>query len=184
MQTFKEGDKVSVLHETIVGCVVSVKGNIVQIEDEDGFIRAYPISKLVPSASKADYKIGTDIPLKDIQPNPVKRPVKKVVPRSEPTRTEIDLHIEELRDSHHALTNYEIVQIQMTACRAFVMDAIAQNKKRIVLIHGKGEGVLKSEIHHYLDRLASNQGVRLDYHDASYRSYGMGGATEVVFNNY
>ena len=53
--------------------------------------------------------------------------------------------------------------------------------KRIVIIHGKGEGVLKSEIHLYLTRLNSEQGVRLDFHDAPYHEYGMGGATEVLF---
>ena len=69
----------------------------------------------------------------------------------------------------------------MTACRAFIQEALAARLKKIVVIHGKGQGVLKSEIHQYLDRLSSNQGVQLDYYDAPFNRYGMGGATTISF---
>ena len=49
------------------------------------------------------------------------------------------------------MTNHEIVQYQLTACRAFVQQSIEKKRKKIVLIHGKGEGVLKGEIRQYLN---------------------------------
>ena len=68
----------------------------------------------------------------------------------------------------------------MTTCRAFVQESITRRRKKIVLIHGKGEGVLKSEIRTYLERLSNDRGVQLDYHDASFAEFGIGGATEVL----
>ena len=180
---FSSGDRVAVLHDTIKGHVVNVCSNTIEIEDEDGFIRSYPPNKLV-ALKKENYRISDTITPKDtVQTKSVKgKQIKqKNTQKKKEEPFEIDLHIEELRDSVKHLTNYEIVQIQMTTCRAFVQNAIAVNKKRIVLIHGKGQGVLKSEIYHYLERLIDNNAIQLDYHDASFRDYGIGGATEVLF---
>lgn len=182
MQTFKVGDHVSVLHETLSGRVIEIKKNGIKIEDSDGFIRSYSPSQLVIKQEKKAYRITDDVYSKDyIEPSLtiIKSETKKK--SSAPDRFEIDLHIEELREMTTHFSNFEIVQIQMTACRAFVQESISINRKRIVLIHGKGEGVLKSEIHQYLDRLSNSSHVQLDYNDASYREYGMGGATEVTF---
>ncbi|NOQ71376.1 MAG: hypothetical protein GQ574_05215 [Crocinitomix sp.] len=184
MQTFKIGDKVAVLHDTIKGEIVELSTASVKMEDEDGFIRSYPLHKIVLQQSNTAYKIESKFTPKDKVIQPISKPharKKTVVKNVAVVRTEIDLHIEELMDYTTHLANYEIVQIQMTACRAFVQDALAARLKKIVVIHGKGEGVLKSEIHHYLDRLANNNGIQLDYYDAPYNQYGMGGATTISF---
>ncbi|MFT5824051.1 MAG: dsDNA-specific endonuclease/ATPase MutS2 [Crocinitomix sp.] len=180
MQTFKIGDTVAVLHDTIKGKIVELSTASIKMEDEDGFIRSYPHHKIVLQQPKKDYKIESKIVTKDriIKPILAKNTIVKNIAT---VATEIDLHIEELMDYTTHLANFEIVQIQMTACRAFVQDAIATRLKKIVVIHGKGEGVLKSEIHQYLDRLSNNRGVQLDYHDAPYNQYGMGGATTISF---
>ena len=180
MRIFKEGDLVAVLHDTIKGVIVEVGVASVKIEDEDGFIRPYPLHKIVLQQSQKDYKIESKLDRKDIKPKI--QPITKTFAKSKvAVRTEIDLHIEELMDYTTHLTNYEIVQIQMTACRAFVQDSLAARLNKIVIIHGKGQGVLKSEIHQYLDRLSNNQGVQLDYYDAPFNEYGMGGATTISF---
>lgn len=184
MQTFKIGDMVAVLHDTIKGKIVELSTASVKMEDEDGFIRTYPHSKIVLQQSKKDYKIESKIINKDtitIKPILARNTIIK---NEAAIPTEIDLHIEELMDYTTHLANFEIVQIQMTACRAFVLNAVAARLKKIVVIHGKGEGVLKSEIHHYLDRLANNKGISLDYHDAPYNQYGMGGATTISFYGF
>jgi dsDNA-specific endonuclease/ATPase MutS2 len=180
MQTFKVGDPVAVLHDTIKGKIVEVGTASVKIEDEDGFIRPYPFHKIVLQQSNKDYKIETDLIHKDkaIKPDLAK---KVLVKNKEAVRSEIDLHIEELMDYTTHLPNFEIVQIQMTACRAFVQRALEARLKKVVVIHGKGQGVLKSEIHQYLDRLANNLGIHIDYYDAPYNEYGMGGATAISF---
>jgi len=181
MSLFKVGDRVSVLHETIKGRVISVSTHLIKVEDEDGFLRAYAPKDLAIS-TQVDYKIPDDVYSKDeIESTKRILSANKSLGTSQIERTEIDLHIEELRERHMHLTNFEIVQIQMTTCRAFVQGAIASRQKKIVLIHGKGEGVLKSEIRSYLERLSNDKGVQLDYHDASFALYGIGGATEVIF---
>lgn len=172
----KVGDQVSVIQETISGKIIEIDADLCKIEDQDGFERLYKISELALVAKSTDYKIDDYALSKDIQEKIKAQHTEK------PLRSfEIDLHIEELLDSHSNMTNHEILTKQMTACRGFVQNAIAKGTKKIVLIHGKGEGVLKSEIHLFLNKLHSLNGVGLEYHDASYSEYGMGGATEVIF---
>ncbi len=177
---FKVGDAVAVLHDTIKGKVVEIGAQFVKIEDEDGFVRKYPPNKLVLQPKSKDYSTEIEPTEKDL----IELPISSI-PNIQTTPSfsipEIDLHIEELRERHSHLTNYEIVQIQMTACRMFVSNALNSKHKKIVIIHGKGEGVLKSEIHTYLDKLANDRLINLKYSDASFQRYGNGGATEIIF---
>jgi len=184
MSAFKVGDAVSVLNETIRGKITSVGSKKSKIEDEDGFTREYLNSVLVHSKSSTTYKLGDDKLDKEIQNklNPQQKN-KKVSSSSSKSELafEIDLHYESLTESLSIKSNFEILQKQLTACRSFVQKSLSKKLKRIVIIHGKGEGVLKSEIHIYLTRLGSERGIKLDFHDAPYHEYGMGGATEVIF---
>ena len=181
MQTFKLGDRVAVLHETLKGTVIDIGSSKAKIKDIDGFVWEYKIEELVPQEASSKYTITE----KGLSKDKIRRSPKfqksstKLIKANQVS--EIDLHIEELRDDHRHLTNFQIVQIQMTACRAFIQDSLAYNRKKVVLIHGKGEGVLQSEIHSYLDRLSNYSGSQLEYNDASYQRYGIGGATEVFF---
>jgi len=101
--------------------------------------------------------------------------VPKAKRKSTPELLEVDLHIHELIDSVAGLSNGEILQIQMDKFHA-VMDENKKSKgRRIVFIHGVGNGVLKSEVRKQLDR--KYKGV--SYQDASYREYGYG-ATMVI----
>jgi len=180
MPAFKPGDYVSVLNEPIYGIVISCAAKKTKIRDEDGFEREYLHEKLVLVKTLDNYRLGDDLPQKE---QLKKIPAMKKIVAEEKTEThrapfEIDLHY---YDDRYTNENYQILQKQMSACRSFVQKAIRNKTKRIVLIHGKGEGVLKTEIHLYLNRLNSSQGIKLDFRDASYHEYGVGGATEVIF---
>ncbi|MCK9208973.1 MAG: DUF2027 domain-containing protein [Salinivirgaceae bacterium] len=83
---------------------------------------------------------------------------------------EVDLHIHELMDDFRGLTNAEILEIQMSHFKTQLNEAQRNGIKRIVFIHGVGNGVLKMEIRKELDRLKS----KLSYQDASFREYGYG----------
>ena len=87
---------------------------------------------------------------------------------------ELDLHIHELLDRYEHMTNGQRLEYQMNRCRSFVREAIDKRYRKIILIHGVGEGVLRTEIHKWL----SNQD-KVEFHDAPYRTYGYG-ATEVI----
>jgi len=62
----------------------------------------------------------------------------------------IDLHIEVLNPSLVTNRAERIVDYQVKAAKSFIENAIEHQTKKILIIHGKGEGVLKSEIKHLL----------------------------------
>ncbi len=94
--------------------------------------------------------------------------------KSTPELEEVDLHIDELVDTTAGLSNSDIIQIQMDKFH-FVMESNAKNKgRKIVFIHGVGNGVLKNEIRKQLERK-----YKVYYQDASFREYGYG-ATMVI----
>jgi hypothetical protein len=83
---------------------------------------------------------------------------------------EVDLHINELLDSTAGLSHSDILEIQMKKFR----DTIEENKstkgRKIVFIHGKGEGVLRKAILEELKAKYKNY----PFQDASFREYGFG----------
>ncbi|WP_070137078.1 Smr/MutS family protein [Crocinitomix algicola] len=173
----KIGDFVSVLKDTIKGRVVDFNGIRVLIEDTDGFERSYLANELVALNDEKSYRITKNIPQKDEQANQRSRNDLQ----SAIQIPEIDLHIEELIDTTVNLTNYEIVQIQLNACKKFVLKHLNSKSQKIIIIHGKGTGVLKGEIRAFLHDISIDLEKTIRYHDASYNSYGIGGATEVLF---
>ena len=86
---------------------------------------------------------------------------------------EVDLHINELLDNISGLSNADILNYQMAKFRE-VLEAHKSDKgKRIVFIHGIGNGTLKTELRKELDR------KKMRHQDASFREYGFG-ATMVL----
>lgn len=92
-------------------------------------------------------------------------------PGKNPEIEEVDLHIEELVDNPKDLSNKEMLDIQMDRFRTSLEGALKNPKiKRMVFIHGVGNGRLRYELRKHLDRYYSN----LDYQDASFKEYGYG----------
>ena len=92
-----------------------------------------------------------------------------------PDIIEVDLHINELIDSTAGLSPADILNLQIDEFRK-VMDANLKKKgQKIVFIHGKGEGVLRSAIMKELNHRYKGHTVQ----DASFREYGFG-ATQVT----
>jgi hypothetical protein len=92
-----------------------------------------------------------------------------------PEIVEVDLHIEELIENTSGLSNHEILQIQMDKFHSEMKFAIDKHIKRIVFIHGVGNGVLKQEIH----RKLKSTYAKYFFQDASFKEYGYG-ATMVI----
>ncbi len=87
---------------------------------------------------------------------------------------DVDLHIEELTSDISGMSNSEIIQIQLSHFRKELDKAILRKARQLVLIHGVGNGRLKSEIRKEL----KEAGIR--FRDADQSRYGLG-ATEVLF---
>ena len=86
---------------------------------------------------------------------------------------EVDLHIEELVDSISGLSKHEMLSIQLDRFHKELDKAMTGHMKKIIFIHGVGNGRLKQEI------AAALRGMKtVRFHDAPYKEYGYG-ATQV-----
>lgn len=93
-----------------------------------------------------------------------------------PELVEVDLHMHELVDSTAGLSNKDMIDFQMKKFNEQMQAAIANHDvKKIVFIHGLGNGVLKQE----LRRELSIRYKKYTFQDASFQEYGYG-ATLVI----
>jgi len=183
---FKVGDKVRFLNEVGEGVIIEVISNsLVLVENQDGFDYQYAITDLVLNSNSEDYKLEGIEHVESVQEklgaeeknkkldefykkfNHLEKMVKE--------DHEVDLHIEELIDSHQGMSNTQILNVQMANFNRELNVAIRRKAKKLIVIHGVGEGVLKAEIrkeihYHYPE---------FQFHDADYRKYGYG-ATEIL----
>ncbi len=104
-----------------------------------------------------------------------KGPAKTKKVSADPLVEEVDLHIEDLVEDPAALSGREALDIQIARFTTALEGALRGKTKRIVFIHGIGQGKLKFEIRKTLDR----KYPKLRYQDASFREYGYG-ATMVI----
>ena len=107
---------------------------------------------------------------------PSRRPrIQKIAKKDKDDVLEVDLHINELLDSTAGMSNKEMLDYQMSKFREVMNENINNKRKKIVFIHGKGDGVLKSEI----IKAIRKEYKKTDYQDASFQEYGYG-ATMVI----
>lgn len=83
---------------------------------------------------------------------------------------EIDLHINELLDDTHGMSNGEILNYQLDKFREIMEKYKGKREQKIVFIHGKGDGVLRKAL---LDELKRKYNT-CRYQDASFQEYGFG----------
>jgi hypothetical protein len=88
---------------------------------------------------------------------------------------EVDLHIEAISDNYQGLSNSEILDLQMARFKVTLDTAIIHKTRRIIFIHGIGNGKLKFTLRKSLDEKYPD----LQYQDASFKEYGYG-ATMVL----
>ena len=107
---------------------------------------------------------------------PTTRRIKKKIVKTDPDAPlVVDLHIEELVDNLRGLSSADMLNRQIDEFRA-VMDSNLRNKgRKLIFIHGKGEGVLRNAILKELNHRYKGH----DIQDASFREYGFG-ATQVT----
>lgn len=182
------GDEVSLLNEVGGGIVLAVlSGDKVKVRTHDGFeliyaeghvvkrpsSMAYPVSdhhaKLVAANDRMNERIQRDKGRGATVQNGGK--VAKRV--EDPQVMEIDLHLHKLVDNEAGLSAGEKLSFQLEYFERMLNTAIRERKRRLIVIHGIGEGVLREEVRKALQYY---DGVRFD--DADPRRYGYG-ATEV-----
>ena len=89
---------------------------------------------------------------------------------------EVDLHADVLLDSTRGLTPTDILMMQIKAFHDTMRQYAKDKGRRIVFIHGKGEGVLRATL---LKEL-KNHYRHCTHQDASFREYGFGATMVTV----
>lgn len=82
----------------------------------------------------------------------------------------LDLHIEELVENPAHLSSHQKLQIQLDYFEKELHNAIANNVKKITVIHGVGNGRLKYEVREYLKNVDEVKNIE----DAPYKTHGYG----------
>lgn len=99
----------------------------------------------------------------------------KPLRKKTPDEVVVDLHVTELIDNAEGLSNREILEVQMEHVQSEMNAAIRDRVKRIVFIHGVGQGVLKQEV----AKILQTKFKKYYFQDASFKEYGYG-ATMVI----
>ena len=187
------GDKVSFLNEVGGGVVLHVlDGGRVNVRTQDGFDLVYPIKDVLVQRAAHDYEVSdhnaqlraADDRMDDrIQRDKgrgasVNNGGKAPKPVEDPSVMEVDLHLHKLVEDESTLSAGEKLRFQLEFFERRLNTAIRERKKRVIVIHGVGEGVLREEVR---KALQFYEGVRFD--DADPRRYGHG-ATAIEILHY
>jgi hypothetical protein len=101
-----------------------------------------------------------------------KKDSKPIVPIKvkEPEVEEVDLHIHELVENPKDFSPGQIIEMQLARFKVALEGGLKGNSRKMVFIHGVGNGKLKLEIRKELEKNYS----KLKFQDASFREYGYG----------
>ncbi|OFX60386.1 MAG: hypothetical protein A2046_10545 [Bacteroidetes bacterium GWA2_30_7] len=99
-----------------------------------------------------------------------KKPEASEIKKDTPVIEEVDLHIEKIIPNYLGMSNAEMLISQISHFRTKLESAIVRNVKKIVFIHGIGNGTLKHELRKILDEYYHD----FKYQDASFKEYGYG----------
>jgi hypothetical protein len=185
------GDEVAFLDEAGGGVVLRfmVKDRVM-VRTWDGFELEYPVGKVVRRERSSAYTVSdhhaklvaaNDRMAEQVDKDKGKgasfsnggRAPKKV---EDPSTMEVDLHLHKLVDNEEALSDGEKLSFQLDYFERMLNMAIRERKRRLVVIHGVGEGILREEVRKVLQFY---EGCRFD--DADPRRYGYGAtAIEIV----
>jgi DNA-nicking Smr family endonuclease len=168
---FVIGMPVEAIDQDVAGKVVEVRrdGSVV-VETPEGFeINFFP-NELIPVIDRASYQ--QEIAQKGIQikaethKNSLKKTVRK---KGKMPPMEVDLHIEKLVKSYKGMSNYDILTLQVETAKRQLEFALQKRIPEVVLIHGLGQGVLRSELEFLVGRYDN-----VSFSDADYTKYGLG----------
>lgn len=104
----------------------------------------------------------------------VKEPALISKHRTSFKEAEVDLHIAELVENISGMSSKDMLTTQINYFSRCLESAIKEEYNKVIFIHGKGNGVLKTTICTIL-----NEYENVQYRDASFAQYGQG-AVEVI----
>lgn len=191
----KKGEKVNFLDSVGGGKIIQINADhaLVWVETEDGFdVGPIPMSQVVPVSGMNDYNsrvsrrtpgqqiVHTLAPIRGAQAMAEREENEIAFPqkRSQSQRGEyiLDLHMSALPTAGNGMSAAEKHQYQLQYFRLQMSQNIRYRGRRIVVIHGRGDGTLKNEIRNILKH---EYGSKVEYHDADFSRF-EDGATLVI----
>lgn len=183
----KVGDRVVFVNEVGGGIVLSAtRAGFLLVRGDNGFELEYPLKALaaVTKMERARLASISDHQASLLAANDVMEEKRRKRQGTRPGKTpkraedngiaEVDLHLHELVDDERTLSHGEKMEFQLRYFERSLENAIKNGKRKLIVIHGVGEGKLREEVRRLLQFYESVQ-----FHDADMRRYGAG-ATEVV----
>ena len=164
MREFRAGDRVKFVNDVGTATVLRLDGDAVIVEDEDGFERTVERSELMDAGDREldEKKYGNKLPsvaqlltqevgerrMKELQRDcEVRyRHAQATSMSRRDAHMEVDLHIHELVDDQRGLADRAKLAIQMAHFERMMDIAKREKLRRIVFIHGVGQGVLRHQI--------------------------------------
>ena len=192
MTSFQTGQRVKFLNDVGSATVVRVEGSTVVVEDEDGFERSVSAAELMaaPDPEVEARQYGDTIPdvaqllAQEVGEKRMRELQKDFEVRYQHAQAtnmarrdahmEVDLHIHELVDDQRGLPDRAKLAIQMDHFDRMMDIAKREKLRRIVFIHGVGQGVLR----HHIRTTLEQHHPDCSYREGDPRKYGSG-ATEV-----
>jgi len=191
----KIGSEVKFLNDVGGGIVLEIfSDGTASVQGEDGFDMKYNLTELMlvsDSITEQEEEYNNKLPdLAKIIAQDVNEERQKLIQKdfeikyanvratNQQRRGEhmvIDLHIHELIDDQSGLQDRTKLDIQLNHFERMMRIAGEQRVKRVIFIHGVGQGVLRHQIRSRLDSYYPDCTVR----DGNPREYGAG-ATEVI----
>mgnify|MGYP001571726896 FL=1 len=191
----KIGSEVKFLNDVGGGIVLEIfSDGTASVQGEDGFDMKYNLTELMlvsDSITEQEEEYNNKLPdLAKIIAQDVNEERQKLIQKdfeikyanvratNQQRRGEhmvIDLHIHELIDDQSGLQDRTKLDIQLNHFERMMRIAGEQRVKRVIFIHGVGQGVLRSQIRTRLGSYYPDCTVR----DGNPREYGAG-ATEVI----
>ena len=192
MGSFQPGQRVKFLNDVGSATVVRVEGEQVVVEDEDGFERTVGVRELMaaPDPEQEAKSYGDNVPdlakllVQEVGEKRMRSLQKEFEVKYHNSKAtnmarrdahmEVDLHIHELVDDQSGLPDRAKLAIQMNHFDRMMDIAKREKLRRIVFIHGVGQGVLRHQIRTSLEQHHPD----CSYREGDPRRYGSG-ATEV-----
>ncbi len=125
-------------------------------------------------ATEVDKLTEEDL-IKVVEQKSEQKAEEKKIKKQTPEVVEVDLHINMMMDNAYGLSKLDMLQLQKDRVESEMRSAIQNGARKIIFIHGVGQGVLKQEI----AKLLKSKFPRYQFHDASFQEYGYG-ATMVM----